>query len=493
MKKISVLLSAIVVAALCVTGVSAMEGNDVTAYGTPIAQTTEPQGGGNHDIGVIVDGVVPASDAGSGEQYDTYHGNTDAYEEYFGLDFGADVTFTGFEFTEGMHFGDGGYFVDGTLRLQICQNGTWNDVATTNEVGYPVGTAQADFGDNFETYTFECEPTVGTAIRVIGTAGGSDTVRFASCAEVKAFATSDMSGFTTYADKLAAEKAAAAEAANAAALKRAEEGFIEGISTPITTYTIEEISAVSGGSKDLATINDGYIPVEGDSYDKQFDTVNNVGKWEPYHEEYIGYEFPGTYTVEYVEFHEGGNFFDGGFFSDGEIWLEALVNGEWTRIDSDVSPEYKYGETQEEMKPDYETYTLTPKTPVTCDGIRVSGCAGGSAYFISCGELIVKASVSETAPAAETEVETEAAEAAVEETVAETEAETVAEETVAETEAPAAEETTAAEETVEEAIAPEIADETAEKAPQTADLALVSAAVAAVSSLGAYVVSKKRR
>lgn len=490
MKKISVLLSAIVVAALCVTGVSAMEGNDVTAYGTPIAQTTEPQGGGNHDIGVIVDGVVPASDAGSGEQYDTYHGNTDAYEEYFGLDFGADVTFTGFEFTEGIHFGDGGYFVDGTLRLQICQNGTWNDVATTNEVGYPVGTAQADFGDNFETYTFECEPTVGTAIRVIGTAGGSDTVRFASCAEVKAFAASDMSGFTTYADKLAAEKAAAAEAANAAALKRAEEGFIEGISTPITTYTIEEISAVSGGSKDLATINDGYIPVEGDSYDKQFDTVNNVGKWEPYHEEYIGYEFPGTYTVEYVEFHEGGNFFDGGFFSDGEIWLEALVNGEWTRIDSDVSPEYKYGETQEDMKPDYETYTLTPKTPVSCDGIRVSGCAGGSAYFISCGELIVKASVSETAPAAETEAETEAA---VEETVAETEAETVAEETVAETEAPAAEETTAAEETVEEAIAPEIADETAEKAPQTADLALVSAAVAAVSSLGAYVVSKKRR
>ena len=315
MKKISVLLSAIVVAALCVTGVSAMEGNDVTAYGTPIAQTTEPQGGGNHDIGVIVDGVVPASDAGSGEQYDTFHGNTDPYEEYFGLDFGGDVTFTGFEFTEGMHFGDGGYFVDGTLRLQICQNGTWNDVAATNEVGYPVGTAQADFGDNFETYTFECEPTVGTAIRVIGTAGGSDTVRFASCAEVKAFATSDMSGFTTYADKLAAEKAAAAEAANAAALKRAEEGFIEGISTPITTYTIEEISAVSGGSKDLATINDGYIPVEGDTYDKQSDTVNNVGKWEPYHEEYIGYEFPGTYTVEYVEFHEGGNFFDGGFFS----------------------------------------------------------------------------------------------------------------------------------------------------------------------------------
>ena len=294
-----------------------------------------------------------------------------------------------------------------------------------------------------------------------------------------------MSGFTTYADKLAAEKAAAAEAANAAALKRAEEGFIEGISTPITTYTIEEISAVSGGSKDLATINDGYIPVEGDTYDKQFDTVNNVGKWEPYHEEYIGYEFPGTYTVEYVEFHEGGNFFDGGFFSDGEIWLEALVNGEWTRIDGDVSPEYKYGETQEDMKPDYETYTLTPKTPVTCDGIRVTGCAGGSAYFISCGELIVKASVSETAPAAETE-------AAVEETVAETEAETVAEETVAETEAPAAEETVA-EETVEEAVAPETADENAEKAPQTADLALISAALAAVSSLGAYVVSKKRR
>ena len=228
-----------------------------------------------------------------------------------------------------------------------------------------------------------------------------------------------------------------------------------------------------GGSKDLATINDGYIPVEGDTYDKQFDTVNNVGKWEPYHEEYIGYEFPGTYTVEYVEFHEGGNFFDGGFFSDGEIWLEALVNGEWTRIDGDVSPEYKYGETQEDMKPDYETYTLTPKTPVSCDGIRVSGCAGGSAYFISCGELIVKATVAE-APA-ETEAAAPETEAAPIETEAETEAETTAPETV------------------EETVVSEKTDENAEKAPQTADLALVSAAVAAVSSLGAYVVSKKRR
>ena len=125
------------------------------------------------------------------------------------------------------------------------------------------------------------------------------------------------------------------------------------------------------------------------------------------------------------------------------------------------------------MKPDYETYTLTPKTPVSCDGIRVSGCAGGSSYFISCGELIVKAT------AAEAPAETEATAPETEAAPIETEAETGAE--------------TTAPETVEETVAPEKAEETTETAPQTADLALISAALAAVSSLGAYAVSKKKR
>ena len=132
------------------------------------------------------------------------------------------------------------------------------------------------------------------------------------------------------------------------------------------------------------------------------------------------------------------------------------------------------------MKPDYEAYTLTPRTPVTCGGIRVSGCAGGSAYFISCGELIVKAT------AAEAPAETEATAPETEATAPETEAAPI--ETEAETEA----ETTAPE-TVEETVAPEKTEETTETAPQTADLALISAALAAVSSLGAYAVSKKKR
>ncbi|MGN1410760.1 MAG: hypothetical protein ACI4XJ_11380 [Eubacteriales bacterium] len=474
MKKLPIILSALIMTGACALGVSAVDGNNVTAYGTPIAQTMAPQGGGNHDINIIVDGVIPSADAESIEQYDTYHGETDPYEEFFGLDFGADVTFTGFEFTEGKHFVDGGYFVDGTLRVQVCQNGTWTDVAATNEVGYPTGTTQADFGDNCETYTFEFEPVTGTAIRVIGTAGGSDTVRFASCGEIAAYSTTDMSSFTTYADRLAAAAEEAAKAANEEALKRAAEGFIEQISTPITTYSLDEIKAVSGGSKDLATINDGYIPTGDDPSSLQFDTVNNVGKWDPYHEEYIGYEFPATYTVEYVLFVEGGNFVDGGFFGDGDIRLEALIDGEWTEVKASISPEYKVGETQEEMLPNYEQYTFTLDTPTSCDGIRVIGTAGGSAYFISCGELIVKAETTE-APAEENVpeemVSEETVEAPAEENVPE---EMVSEETV---EAPA--------EKVEESTV-------ADTAPQTSDAAVITAIIAAVSSLAAYSFKKRK-
>lgn len=470
MKKLWLVLSAIITAGMCALGVSAVEGNNITEYGTPIALTTAPQGGGNHNINVIVDGVIPAADGASGDQYDTFHGATDPYEEFFGLDFGADVEFTGFEFTEGKHFGDGGFFVDGTLRVQVCQNGTWNDVTPTNEVGYPVGTAQADFGDNFETYTFEFEPVTGTAIRVIGTAGGSDTIRFASCAEVAAYSNSDMSSFSTYLERLAIAMAEAEKAANAEALRRASEGFIEQISTPITTYSIDEIKAVSGGSKDLATINDGYIPSGDDPFSTQFDTVNNVGKWDPYHDEYIGYEFPDTYTVEYVLFVEGGNFFDGGFFYDGEVRLEALIGGEWQEVKTTVSPEYKVGETKEEMLPNYEQYTFTLETPTACDGIRVIGTAGGSAFFISCGELIVKAAISEeAAPAVEAPVEAPVEEAPVEAPVEETPV----------TEAPVVE-------------APVVEAPAAEKAPQTSDAAVISAIIAAVSSLAAYGFKKRK-
>ena len=85
----------------------------------------------------------------------------------------AEVEFTGFEFTEGIHFGDGGFYVDGSLKVQVLQDGKWVDVAPTNDVGYPVGTAQGDFGPNYENYVFEFAPVKGTAIRATGMTGGN--------------------------------------------------------------------------------------------------------------------------------------------------------------------------------------------------------------------------------------------------------------------------------------------------------------------------------
>lgn len=476
MKKLPIILSSLIIAGACAIGVSAIDGNDITAYGTPVSGTKIPYGTGNKDINLIVDGYrpTPEIDIASDKQYDTFHGETGPYEEFFGLEFEGEITFTGFEFVEGQNFVDGGYFENGSLKLQVLQNGTWVDVTTTNDVGYPVGTTQADFGANYDTYTFEFEPINGTGIRVFGMAGGNGTISFASCGEIAAYSTTDMSSFSTYKERLAIAAEEAAKAANAEALKRASEGFIEQISTPITTYSIDEIKAVSGGSKDLATINDGYIPTDSDPFALQFDTVNNVGKWEPYHEEYIGYEFPATYTVEYVLFVEGGNFFDGGFFNDGEVRLEALIDGEWTEVKTDVSPEYKMGETQEDMLPNYEQYTFTLDTPTACDGIRVIGTAGGSAYFISCGELIVKAETAAEAPAEEPAVETPAEEPVVEEPAEAPAEENVSKETV---EAPA--------ETEEEIVV-------VNTAPQTSDAAVITAIIAAVSSLAAYSFKKRK-
>ena len=480
MKKLFVIAAAAALAATCAVHAAAIDGTDVTAWGKPFAFTESPAGGGNKDINILVDGIRPESDAGSDQQYDTYHGETPSYEEYFGLEYEAEVEFTGFEFTEGIHFGDGGFYVDGSLKVQVLQGDKWVDVTPTNDVGYPVGTAQGDFGPNYETYVFEFAPVKGTAIRATGMTGGNGVVSFGSCSELTAYATAEPS-VRTYAERREAEAAAKAAEEAAIANQRAKEGFIEQISTPITT--MDDMSDnVGGGSKTLSTINDGYIMKDGDTWDKQFDTVSNKGKWDPYHVEYIGYEFPSTYTVEYVEFYEGGNFFDGGFYAYSTIGLEALVNGEWIEVDADIDPDYPDGDTQEEFLPNFECYTFTLKTPTACDGIRVTGEAGGSAYFISCTEMIVKAQVE--APAEEPAPEEPAVEEpVVEEPVVE---EPVVEEPVVEE---AVEEPAPEEVTVEEPEAEETAEETI--SPNTFDPALLIALGTILSGCG-FALSRKK-
>ncbi|MBR6507703.1 MAG: ADP-ribosylglycohydrolase family protein [Clostridia bacterium] len=151
---------------------------------------------------------------------------------------------------------------------------------------------------------------------------------------------------------------------------------------PICSVT----SPTGTGNKDIFIINNGAAGV---SLNTQYDTYNGYLNT---HKDYVGYLFDGTYLVDSVVFTEGMNFDNGGWFSDGDIKVQALINGTWTYVSKlKVSPKYPSGNTQADFGSHFDVYTFT-FTPLECEGIRIIGTAGGSAGFISVSELEVMGS-----------------------------------------------------------------------------------------------------
>jgi hypothetical protein len=155
---------------------------DVTTSGTPIASVMNPTGGGNHDIGVIRDGVFPpVGSQNSFQQYDTYNGTTRT-SEWIGYQFSSQHSFVKVVFQEGKHFWDGGWFTN--MRVQVRQGGAWIDVAgATVSPTYP--------GNNwvsYETFTFTFPAVSGDGLRIFGAPGGG--VSFISVGEIRVFSAS---------------------------------------------------------------------------------------------------------------------------------------------------------------------------------------------------------------------------------------------------------------------------------------------------------------
>jgi len=165
----------------------------------------------------------------------------------------------------------------------------------------------------------------------------------------------------------------------------AAEQYIETELTPIVSIEFPS----GGGNKDIYVINDGVVT--GDSAE-QFDTFS--GLMFPLDDDFFGYEFPKTYTVKQLEFTEGKNFVDGGWFEREDLRIEILKGGEWSKIDTKCDPEYPEGYIQDDFGPDFDTYTFTFDA-VECDGIRIIGVPGGSRAFSSCAEIRVLAVVGE--------------------------------------------------------------------------------------------------
>lgn len=125
-----------------------------------------------------------------------------------------------------------------------------------------------------------------------------------------------------------------------------------------------------GGDQSYTRINDGVLDNSTNTY--------NPGK-DGQSEDYYGYTFTNSYTINQVVFYSGLRFSDGGWFRESPV-IKVLQNDSWNVVEAAISPEYD----AKELTP----YTFT-FDPVACDGVMVSGLPGGSVYFISCAELKV--------------------------------------------------------------------------------------------------------
>jgi len=152
---------------------------NIAAAGLPICNDTAPLGSGNKSLNVIRDGYVPAVGAWEPTaQYDTFIYNVPEHEDYIGYAFGSDFSVSSVVFVEGMNFDNGGWFANGTIRIEAyidAGDGTrrWQTVTSVVSPDYPNSNTQSGFGTHFEAYTFTFDAVTCTGIRVIGTAGGS--------------------------------------------------------------------------------------------------------------------------------------------------------------------------------------------------------------------------------------------------------------------------------------------------------------------------------
>jgi hypothetical protein len=153
---------------------------------------------------------------------------------------------------------------------------------------------------------------------------------------------------------------------------------------------IARVVAPTGiGSRALDVIRDGDVPAAGSTdAQRQYDTFdgNNTSA-----EDWVGYSFSRAQTFNRIALTEGLHFTNGGWFES--LTVQVRQGGVWSDAAGvRAAPAYRVWNDGV----GFETYVLT-FTPVSGDGIRVFGRPGGSADFISIGELRVFGSASSTA------------------------------------------------------------------------------------------------
>ncbi len=155
---------------------------NIANSGVPICSDFYPTGSGSKSLEVIRDGKKSGSNTA---QYDTYIGYVSKHDDFVGYIFYEEFNIDKIIFTDGMHFDNGGWFADGTLKAQIYKNGGWVDIDCTVTPEYPNANSMNAFGANFREYTFTFDEVKCKGIRLIGIAGGS--AGFISIVELEVF------------------------------------------------------------------------------------------------------------------------------------------------------------------------------------------------------------------------------------------------------------------------------------------------------------------
>lgn len=165
---------------------------------------------------------------------------------------------------------------------------------------------------------------------------------------------------------------------------RDEEDITESGSFVARVFELSPPQPIGGGNHNPEVMRDGdYPPVGNQESARQYDTYHAGDQGSL---DYVGYSFPSARRVTQLTFQEGKHFANGGWFTSINAQYRVGA-GPWIDVSGfSVNPPYP-GVNDGES---FETYIIR-FTPVNATAVRLVGAPGGSAKFISIGELRVLA------------------------------------------------------------------------------------------------------
>jgi hypothetical protein len=165
---------------------------------------------------------------------------------------------------------------------------------------------------------------------------------------------------------------------------------VTGTALPIASMdALTPPTPTGGGNHDIEVVRDAQTPAvgSGDS-SAQFDTYHGGAQG---NDDWIGYALASPPSDEQrfvaLAFQEGKHFVDGGWWED--LRVEVRNGGTWTTVPSlTIEPPYPFALASQPFFDGigFQTYTLRFE-PAQGDAIRMRGNPGGSAGFMSVGEL----------------------------------------------------------------------------------------------------------